>query len=63
MVEAPGAIALTLSARFLSDHLYGDKYFGIAYPDHNLERAKAQFRVYQAFCEVRERLRGLLSEG
>lgn len=31
-----------LAMRFLTDYLMGDPYFKIAYPDHNLVRARAQ---------------------
>ena len=31
--------------RFLTDYLDGDVYFKIAYPDHNLVRAKNQFKL------------------
>ena len=31
--------------RFLTDYLNGDTYFKIAYPEHNLVRAKDQFAL------------------
>lgn len=31
--------------RFLTDYLNGDTYFGIAYPEHNLVRARDQFKL------------------
>ena len=31
--------------RFLADYLNGDTYFKIAYPDHNLVRARTQFKL------------------
>lgn len=31
--------------RFLTDYLEGDTYFKIAYPDHNLDRARNQFKL------------------
>lgn len=34
-------------ARFLTDYLNGDTYYHIDYPDHNLVRAKAQWRLYE----------------
>lgn len=30
---------------FLSDYLQGDVYFKITYPEHNLVRARIQFRL------------------
>lgn len=36
-----GALTMTLECgvRFLTDYLDGDHYFGIHYPDHNLDRS------------------------
>lgn len=33
--------------RFLTDYLDGDTYFGTAYPEHNLVRARDQFKLVQ----------------
>ena len=42
-----GAIVITLETgiRFLTDYLNGDTYFRILYPEHNLDRARNQFRL------------------
>ena len=42
-----GAKIMTLECglRFLTDYLDGDIYFSIAYPDHNLDRARNQFKL------------------
>ena len=42
-----GALIMTLEVgiRFLKDYLDGDLYFGIAYPEHNLIRARTQFAL------------------
>ncbi|MCQ2354083.1 MAG: phosphotransferase [Clostridia bacterium] len=42
-----GAIVITLETgiRFLTDYLNGDTYFRIRYPEHNLDRARNQFRL------------------
>jgi len=42
-----GAYLMTMECgiRFLSDYLLGDTYFRIAYPDHNLIRARDQFAL------------------
>ena len=39
------SITLELATRFLKDHLDGDLYFKIAYPGHNLVRARAQMKL------------------
>lgn len=38
-------ITFELGMRFLTDHLNGDSYFRIHRPGHNLDRARAQFRL------------------
>jgi hypothetical protein len=39
--------AYMIGLRFLSDHLAGDHYFKSARPDHNLQRARVQFRLLE----------------
>ena len=34
--------------RFLTDYINGDTYYKIAYPEHNLVRTKAQFKLLQS---------------
>ena len=38
-------ITYELGMRFLTDHLNGDVYFRIHRPNHNLDRARAQFQL------------------
>ena len=42
-----GAKLMTLECgvRFLTDYLEGDRYFAIARPEHNLDRARTQFKL------------------
>ncbi len=42
-----GAKTMTLECgvRFLTDYLDGDHYFGIHYPEHNLDRCRTQFKL------------------
>ena len=44
-----GARLMTLECglRFLTDYLNGDTYFSIAYPEHNLIRARNQFKLVE----------------
>lgn len=44
-----GARLMTLECgiRFLTDYLDGDKYFHIAYKEHNLDRCRTQFKLVQ----------------
>jgi len=45
---APRVLALTLGVRFLTDYLNGDTYFKISYPEHNLVRARTQFKIVRS---------------
>lgn len=55
-----GARLMTLECgmRFLTDYLQGDTYFKTAYPEHNLVRARTQFRLVdemeQQFDKMKE---------
>ncbi len=45
-----GAKLLTYmqTVRFFTDYIDGDTYYKIAYPNHNLVRTKAQFKLLQS---------------
>lgn len=43
--EAAKLITLETGMRFLADYLQNDVYFHIAYPEHNLIRARVQFKL------------------
>lgn len=52
-------IVLELGMRLLTDYLDGDRYFKIHRPEHNLERARAQFALLELLeqqAEVLERI-------
>jgi hypothetical protein len=36
-----------IGLRFLTDHIDGDRYFKTGFPGHNLQRARAQFRLLE----------------
>lgn len=40
-----------IGLRFLTDYLNNDVYFKTKYPDHNLDRAKNQFKLWQSLAE------------
>ena len=48
---APPMFAYMQGIRFLGDYLLGDKYYQIAYPEHNLVRARNQFRLLVSMDE------------
>ncbi|PIP82570.1 MAG: mucin desulfatase [Elusimicrobia bacterium CG_4_9_14_3_um_filter_62_55] len=56
LVDAPTEIAYELGVRFLTDFLDGDVYFKIRRPGQNLDRARVQFRLAEAFRRERSLL-------
>ncbi len=40
-------LTFVIGLRFLTDHIDGDRYFRIQRPNHNLERARVQFRLVE----------------
>jgi len=45
--ESPRILTYELGLRFLTDYLNGDVYFRIHRPRHNLDRARAQFKLVE----------------
>jgi hypothetical protein len=45
LLFAPVYLTLIIGLRFLTDYLNGDVYFRIHYPEHNLVRARVQFKL------------------
>lgn len=48
---APRLITFIIALRFLTDYIDGDHYFKIHHDNHNLQRAKAQFRLVESMEE------------
>ncbi len=59
-----GAKLMTLECglRFLTDYLDGDRYFSIACPEHNLVRARNQFRLVRDMEEKWESMQTIVRE-
>ena len=55
-------MALENGVRFLTDHLEGDRYFRIARPGHNLDRARAQLRLAARMLEAEREMRAIFEE-
>ena len=51
-----------VGVRFLTDYLNGDVYFHVAYPEHNLVRARNQFRMVEALEATAADHRRLVAE-
>ena len=43
-----------LGMRFLTDYLQGDVYFRVHRPQHNLDRARTQFRLIESITKQEE---------
>jgi hypothetical protein len=54
-------MALENGVRFLTDHLAGDRYFRIARPGHNLDRARAQLRLAERMLEAEPEMRAVFA--
>lgn len=54
-------ITIELATRFLKDHLDGDHYFKIAYPGHNLERARGQIRLAKDMLGKMEQMQQIVA--
>ncbi|MCX6234839.1 MAG: aminoglycoside phosphotransferase family protein [Bacteroidetes bacterium] len=48
---SPNYMTFIIGLRFLTDYLNGDKYFKIHRPEHNLKRARVQFRLIRCIEE------------
>lgn len=59
-----GARLMTLECgmRFLADYLQGDVYFKTAYPEHNLVRARTQFRLVDEMEQQFEQMKAIIQK-
>ncbi|HJR10212.1 MAG TPA: aminoglycoside phosphotransferase family protein [Rhodanobacteraceae bacterium] len=60
LVFAARMVTGVIGLRFLADHLDGDRYFRVAHPLHNLERARNQFALYAALTAEADALQALV---
>lgn len=51
-----------IGLRFLTDHIDGDHYFKIGFPGHNLQRARAQFKLVQSMEEHFTAMRDIINK-
>ena len=59
-----GAWMMTLECgiRFLADYLNGDVYFKCEYPEHNLVRARTQFKLVQQMEELQDQMQAIVAK-
>ena len=55
-------MTLEVGVRFLTDYLDGDKYFKVAYPEHNLDRARTQLKLVADMEEKWEEMNRIVTE-
>lgn len=54
-------ITFEIGIRFLTDHLSGDTYFKVHRPNHNLDRARTQFKLVESIEAQEETMERLVS--
>ena len=59
---AVNVITFELGLRFLADYLRNDVYFKTTYAEHNLHRARVQFRLLESIEAVGDRMAALVEE-
>ena len=59
-----GAWTMTLECglRFLTDYLEGDRYFAVARPEHNLDRARTQLKLAADMVEKWDEMKRIIGE-
>ena len=59
---APILITYTIGLRFLTDYLDGDNYFKINHENHNIHRARAQFRLVENMENNYDEMKRIIKE-
>ena len=55
-------MTLECGMRFLTDFLQGDTYFKTAYPEHNLVRARTQFKLVKDMEEKLPKMKEIVNK-
>jgi Ser/Thr protein kinase RdoA (MazF antagonist) len=58
--DAARLITFELGLRFLTDHLAGNQYFKVNYPEHNLHRAMVQFQLMESLESQEKAVRSIV---
>lgn len=62
LAHAPILITFIMGLRFLSDYINGDTYYKITYPEHNLVRAQAQFKLVKSMEQQFQEMQDIVQE-
>lgn len=54
--RAPAFLTFVIALRFLTDYLNNDVYYHIQHPEHNLQRARAQFALFREFVKMEDKM-------
>lgn len=60
LYEAIASMPFELGMRFLTDHLQGNRYFRVEYPDQNLFKARVQFALVADIERKETAIRGMI---
>ncbi|MBN1387058.1 MAG: aminoglycoside phosphotransferase family protein [Bacteroidales bacterium] len=61
LAYAPSFMTFIMGLRFLTDYISGDIYYKIHKPNHNILRARAQFRLVECFENQLDLMKSLIS--
>ncbi|MFA7436226.1 MAG: phosphotransferase, partial [Bacilli bacterium] len=61
LVESARIITLECGMRFLTDYLENDIYFKVKYPEHNLIRARTQFKLVEEIEKNYSKLQNIVT--
>jgi hypothetical protein len=62
MFDAIRLLAFELGLRFFTDHLAGNVYFKVKYPDHNLLRTLVQFKLTESIEAHEGEIRNIIAK-
>ncbi len=60
MAVSGSVLTFETGIRFLTDYLLGDRYFRTDRPDHNLDRARTQFRMVECMENMADEMEGIV---
>lgn len=60
--RAPAFLTFVIALRFLTDYLNNDVYYHIEHPEHNLQRALAQFTLFKAFKALEPEMKSFIDK-
>jgi len=58
---APSLLTFTIGLRFLTDYLDGDRYFKIKRHEHNIDRARTQFKLVESYESMYKDMQNIIS--